>query len=243
MITPHLERFTLRDKPTPCIYNRSDKTCRRIVSWNLRRPVIYEAMINSEGSDPLITAKIYNGEIMEAEEIIKHIYNTEYEYPEIKLLLKICPGLSRILGMYPGLRPALNPSLRESLVKTIISQQIPLKLANIITAKLVEEKGKRVIIGRKVFYDIPDPYVIAESSIEELRKLGLSRSKAEYLISIAREIADGYDIEGLVRYGAGEAIRELQRFKGIGLWTAKLAYMATTGDLSLLLSEDLSVDR
>ena len=76
-----------------------------------------------------------------------------------------------------------------------------------------------------------------------LRALGLSRRKAEYVNGVAEAIVkQGYDLEGVGELPPQEAVEELRKFRGVGLWTAKLAYMAYTGNLNLL-PEDLSVSR
>ncbi|HDI02077.1 MAG TPA: DNA-3-methyladenine glycosylase 2 family protein [Ignisphaera sp.] len=242
MISPHIARFTLKDMPTPCIYNPDAKVCRRAIRWGIRGIVAYEVKIVREGWNPLINVSVYLGEKEIVEHIVKHILNTEYCYPEIDTLVNTCPGLSKVLNRYPGLRPALSPSLWGSLLKAIISQQIPMYLANRIIARLIMSIGRKFVIHGKEFYDVPTSYEIVEVGFEKLRMLGLSRRKAEYILSIAKAIVrDRYDIESLAKLDPEEAIKELCRFKGIGPWTAKLAYMATTGRLTLLLPEDKSV--
>ena len=56
-------------------------------------------------------------------------------------------------------------------------------------------------------------------------------------------VANGYDLESLKKLKPLEAVRELVKFNGVGLWTAKLSLMAATGNLSLDLLEDKAVSR
>ncbi len=245
MITPHLKRFTLKDGPTPCIYDEVSRTCARIVAWGVEEEVAYEATIVSEGWEPLIRIYVFRGPPETAMIIVKHVLNIEYLYPDTSLLIKMCPGLREVVEEYPGLRPALNPSMWESLVKAIVNQQIPTDLALRITSRLVEHLGRRMRVGPgKVLYDFPAPEAVLEAGMERLRDIGFSRKKAEYVASLAEAIVkQGYNLERVGKLPPEEAVEELKKFKGVGPWTAKLAYMAYTGNLNLLLPEDLSVSR
>ncbi len=245
MITPHLRQFTLKDKPTPCIYDDVSRTYMRLVTWGTEEGVAYKATVISEGWKPLIKIHVYKGPLETAMRIIEHILNVKYVYPDTSLLIRTCPGLREVVERYPGLRPALNPSMWESLVKTIVNQQILVHLALRIISKLVEYLGKKINIDKsRIFYDFPTPEAILNTGIDVLRNMGLSKRKAEYVTDIAKAIVkQGYDLERIGKLTPQEAIEELMTFRGIGPWTAKLAYMAYTGNLNLLLPEDLSVNR
>ncbi len=243
-ITPHLSQFTLRNSPTPCVYDPEARACRRAVTWGVNEPVAYEARVIREGWDPLIEVRVYAGPKAVAEKVVRHILNTDYTYPNVNSLINACPGLAGILSKHPGLRPALNPSMWESLLKAIIGQQIPTRLASKITAKLTLTLGRKLVRGRKEFYDLPTPHDVLNAGADALRRAGLSRRKAEYVLGVAEAVVKrGYDLESIAKLGPEEAVEELMKFRGVGAWTAKLSYMARTGNLSLLLPEDLSVSR
>ncbi len=245
MITPHLREFTLKSRPTPCIYDDVSRTCMRMVTWGTEEEVAYKATVISEGWKPLIRIHVFKGSLETAMRIIEHILNVKYVYPDISILIKACPGLKEVVKKYPGLRPALNPSMWESLVKTIVNQQIPIYLALRIISKLVEYLGRKITIDNsRIFYDFPTPEAVLKAGIDELRHIGLSKRKAEYVTDIAKAIVKrGYDLERIGKLTPQEAVEELMTFRGVGPWTAKLAYMAYTGNLNLFLPEDLSVDR
>lgn len=243
-ITPHLSQFTLRNLPTPCIYDPKARICRRAVTWGVKEPVAYEARVVREGWDPLIEVRVYVGPKSVAKKVVRHVLNTGYAYPDVNSLIDACPGLEAILRKHPGLRPALNPSMWESLLKAIIGQQIPTHLANRITAKLTLTLGRKLVGEGKEFHDLPTPHDILKAGREALRGVGLSRRKVEYVLGIAKAVVKGgYDLESITKLRPEDAIEELRKFRGVGPWTAKLAYMACTGNLNLLLPEDLSVSR
>jgi len=192
----------------------------------------------------VIKIKIYMGDPDKAVEMIKHIYNTHYKYPDIETLLKYAPKMKNLIQEYPGLRPGLTPSLWEALVKNIIGQNIGLRQALLITSRLVENLGSRVVVGDSVFYGFPGPREIREAGEERLRGYGLSWRKASYLVGAADLFIRGEITPSMLTSASrDEAIEILMGIKGVGPWTAKLTYMMYTGDLSVYLREDLSVRR
>ncbi len=51
----------------------------------------------------------------------------------------------------------------------------------------------------------------------KLKKAELSIREAEYIHGIAKTVANGYDLESLEKLKPLEAVKELVKFKGIGL--------------------------
>ncbi|NPA99213.1 MAG: DNA-3-methyladenine glycosylase 2 family protein [Crenarchaeota archaeon] len=243
MITPHLSQFSLIGKPTPCIYDPRTHSCRRLLHID-NEQIAYTVYFRGEPWKPVIKIKIYMGDPDKAVEMIKHIYNTHYKYPDIETLLKYAPKMKNLIQEYPGLRPGLTPSLWEALVKNIIGQNIGLRQALLITSRLVENLGSRVVVGDSVFYGFPGPREIREAGEERLRGYGLSWRKASYLVGAADLFIRGEITPSMLTSASrDEAIEILMGIKGVGPWTAKLTYMMYTGDLSVYLREDLSVRR
>ena len=235
-ITPHIATFTLSNKPTPCLYENG--CCRRAFQGR-----VFEVCVDGEPYDPIITVKVYRGFPEDVKEVIEHIYNVKLDYEDF---IKCCEGFDELYDIalrYEGLRPALAPTLYEALIKAIISQQVPQRIALSVISKVVTTFGECFEYGGKVFYDFPYPDVLANVSPVRLRMLGLSMKKAEYVVSISEAVIGGYDLESVKKLKPSEAINELMRFKGVGKWTAKLAIMASTGNLSLDLLEDKAVLR
>ncbi len=236
MISLHLRMFTLPDRPTPCIFENS--CCRRMVGG-----IVFETCISGEPDNPLLRVKLYRGDPLRARAVVEHIYNIGLDYQGFLECIKDYEPIYDIALKYRGLRPAFSPSLYEAVVKSIINQNIPMGFALRITSRLVEKYGRKTMIDGRLFYDFPEPAKLASTSINELRALGLSRRKAEYIIGLSKEVAGGYDLESLRKLEPAEAVEELVKFKGIGPWTAKLSLMATTGNLSLDLLEDKAVSK
>ena len=243
-ITPHLEQFSLRGRPTPCIYDEVSRTCSRIVEVRGAR-IAYKVVVENEGWNPLIKIRVLAGDPNLVVEVVKHVMNTEYRYPDVAQLIRVCPGIREVIERYPGLRPALNPSMWESLVKAIVNQQVTMRLALSIISRMVMRFGARLRTSSgETLYDFPSPETVLRAGITRLREVGLSTRKAKYIIGVAEAIVKrGYDLEGIAKLPPLKAVEELMQFKGVGPWTAKLAYMAYTGNLNILLLEDSAVSK
>ncbi len=235
-IIKHLSMYSIPGKPIPGIYEGN--CCRRVVS-----EIAYEACIEGEPDEPRIMVRVYKGDDYTALNLVKHIYNVNLDYNKFLNCVRRFPKLHKLALKYRGLRPALTPTLYEALIKSIISQNISQKLALRIVSNLVSRFGTKVEIEGKVFYDFPKPDTLASLNTQELKSTGLSLRKVEYIKGISKVISEGYDIESLKYLRPTDAVRELVKFKGVGVWTAKLSLMASTGNLSLDLLEDKAVRR
>ena len=139
-----------------------------------------------------------------------------------------------------GLRPpGIGASIFEGTIRVIIQQQISLPVAYIITGTLVRRFGEKIEINGEPYYDFPSPKVLASADEKELRKCKLSRQKASYIKELALKVADGYDFEKIRKMNNEEAIEELMKFKGIGMWTAKLILITTLERMDLCVPDDL----
>ena len=124
-----------------------------------------------------------------------------------------------------------NNYYRE-LVDAIISQQLSIKASAIIIKRFVALFGD----------EFPSPEKILERDIDELRAVGMSRSKANYVLDLATHILDGkLQPEKLPSLSNEEVIRELTAVKGIGEWTAHMFLIFSLGRLDVLATGDFGV--
>jgi len=203
----------------------------------------FKVKVVSEVFNPCIRAFAICGNTNEIRRIVEHVYNVSLDYSEFLSTVKNNPKLYSLALKYLGLRPALTPTLYEALIEAIINQRIPLKIANAITSRVIRRYGFKVIINNEEYYDFPNSNELAKVNVDEPRELGLSRRKAEFIINISKAVNEGYDLEALKRGRYEEVISELTKFKGVGLWTAQLAYVASTENMSVGPEQDLAVRR
>jgi len=132
-------------------------------------------------------------------------------------------------------------NLYEGIVKAIIQQQISLRVAEHLTANLVERFGEYTFfLGEKV-YSFPSAETLAEAGVKELRDCGLSRRKAEYIKAFSKEVSLGnFNPEELHGLSREEIVSRLTAFKGLGRWSAELVMAASMG-LNVIPADDLGV--
>ncbi len=123
------------------------------------------------------------------------------------------PVLAGIAERLRGLRPPLAPDPFEALVTSITAQQVSLRAAFAIRARLIRTFGKA---ARRAFA-FPRAEDVAAASPGALTALGFSRRKAEYVLSLAR--AD-VDFAALGALPDDEVKERLVELPGIGEWTA-----------------------
>ncbi|RJP79939.1 MAG: DNA-3-methyladenine glycosylase 2 family protein [Candidatus Zixiibacteriota bacterium] len=137
-----------------------------------------------------------------------------------------------------GLKPAREPNLFEALAWAIIGQQIHLLYACQIKAGMLERYGGRVAVGEEWLYRHPRPADLVHADPQDWRAFKCSRRKAEYVIGLAREVANGFDLESLADLPDEEIIARLTRLRGLGRWTAEYTLVRGLGRWNALPATD-----
>ncbi len=121
------------------------------------------------------------------------------------------------------------------LVRAIVGQQLSIRAAAAIYARLVERYGGRPPTPEEVLAEDPD---------ELRRAAGLSHAKVVYLRSLAEHVVDGsLELPRLDRLSDEQVIAELIAVKGLGLWTAHIFLMFHLGRPDVLPVGDLGIRR
>ncbi|MGH2481108.1 MAG: DNA-3-methyladenine glycosylase family protein, partial [Ktedonobacteraceae bacterium] len=123
-----------------------------------------------------------------------------------------------------------NPNIFEALVDAIISQQISVKAADAIVAR--------------VRATTPDGLITPESLLlldhDALRAAGLSTPKARYVRDLTEKITSGQlDLAQLEHLTDEEVIEKLVAVKGIGRWTAEMILIFSLSRPDVLPVDDL----
>src|SRR5579884_714577 len=113
-----------------------------------------------------------------------------------------------------------DPDVFSALVDAIISQQISVKAADAIMARV-----RAALPEGKV-----TPGNVALLDFERLRALGLSTPKARYVLNLVEHVQSGQlQLERLREMEDEEVINQLTAVKGIGRWTAEMCLIFTLG--------------
>jgi DNA-3-methyladenine glycosylase II len=123
------------------------------------------------------------------------------------------PILAGLLPKLAGFRPTLTPNPFEALVIAITAQQVSLQSAAAIRSRFVARYGVR----HEFASEFPTRERVAGASVAELRSLGFSERKAEYLLGLARS---DLDLDELVSLPDAEVLEALTSLRGLGRWTA-----------------------
>ena len=118
----------------------------------------------------------------------------------------------------------------ETLLRAIVGQQVSIKAAAAILAKVEAATG-----------GIVDPANIGRTSDEALRAAGLSRQKIAYLRSLAEDVLSGRLDFAALPEDDEEAIAALTHVKGIGRWTAEVYLLFAEGRRDIFPAGDLAV--
>jgi DNA-3-methyladenine glycosylase II len=159
-------------------------------------------------------------------------------------LLKKDKRLAYMSKEFEGLRLVGINDLFEALCWSIIGQQINLTFAYKLKRRLVEKYGTAIEYECELHYIFPASEILAKVTVEELRAMQFSGSKAKYLIGAAQAFASKeLSREVLLALPSVEhQIEALTSLKGIGVWTANYALMKSLrvpgsiphGDVGLL---------
>jgi DNA-3-methyladenine glycosylase II len=104
-----------------------------------------------------------------------------------------------------------------SLVESIISQQLSIKAGETIVKRFCSLIGETIT-----------PKAVLHLTKEQLRAIGMSWNKAEYVHNLAKTIEENQlNLDALDKMADEEVIRELTKIKGIGQWTAEMFLMFT----------------
>lgn len=118
------------------------------------------------------------------------------------------------------------------LVQSILSQQISIHAARAIRSRLVDLAGPAGLT----------PERLQELGIEELRGIGISRSKALSIHDLAAKSARGeIALARAGRMSDSAVIEDLIQVRGIGVWTAQMFLIFSLGRLDVFPEADYGV--
>jgi DNA-3-methyladenine glycosylase II len=156
----------------------------------------------------------------------------EYGEKEINYLKGVDKLLGDAIDRIGKIDRVIIPDLFPALVYAIIGQQISLKAARTIWARMQERFG-----------DIT-PAVIAGLSVDEIQKCGMQPTKAKYIKGIGEIVQKGdFDLDSLYGMSDKEVIEKLSSLNGIGVWTAEQLLLNSMERRDILSYGDIAIRR
>ena len=147
-------------------------------------------------------------------------------------LSSVCQVMATLIPRHapPDITPKEPEDYFSVLVSSILGQQLSVKAADTIEARLTAALGPH------------NPTVLSGATVEELREHGLSRSKASYVIGMAEAFARGeIDPHELATAESDVVVSQLTALKGIGPWTAEMFLIFGMGHPDIWSPGDLGL--
>lgn len=143
------------------------------------------------------------------------------------------PTMKKLITVIGDIEISLRSDYLSSIVRSIIGQQISVAAANAIYGRL-----EQLLDGK-----ITSEGLLLNSK-EELRQVGLTHRKADYVKDLAdKVVTNQLDLENINQYGDEEIIEQLINVKGIGKWTSEMFLILTLGRGDVLAIDDVGVQR
>ena len=147
------------------------------------------------------------------EPVVRKLLGLQFDLPPFDAFAQGDPVLAEAVRRFPGFRPPLAPDPFEALVSSITAQQVSLHAAFAVRSRLIERFG----VPAEHAVAFPTRERIGQAREEELRALGFSRRKAEYVLGLARA---ELDFDQLALLPDGEVKARLTALRGLGEWSA-----------------------
>lgn len=141
---------------------------------------------------------------------------------------KMAAAIER-LGMIA--RP-LSPDLFAALIRNIVDQQISVKAALTVNARLV------TLLGAVT------PTAVAAAPIEAIQACGMTMRKAGYIKGAADAALDGsLDLSAISQLPDNDVITQLSNLNGVGIWTAEMLLISSLSRPDIVSWGDLAIRR
>jgi DNA-3-methyladenine glycosylase II len=174
--------------------------------------------------------------------LLQTMFASSFDFNRFRKVAKRDRLMNAISKELAGLRPIAPANVFEALVIAITEQQISLDAAIAIRSRLIEKYGDVVRFGGRSFYAFPTATSLATAKPNQMRAIGLSRSKALYVSELAKRVENGeLDLENLRMRDDDAVVAELTKIRGVGPWTAEYALIRGLGRVNSLPADDLGI--
>ena len=114
----------------------------------------------------------------------------------------------------------------------------------IITQQISDSAGQAIALRFRQFFNgkFPTPQMILEYNEIELKSVGLSRMKSQYILDISQKVINGeLNFKKFSKLEDEEIISQLIKIRGIGRWTAEMYLIFGLGRKDIFPLGDLGL--
>ena len=152
------------------------------------------------------------------------------DHPAVQYLCRKDKRLAKLVEMVGEIEYRTQPDCFARLVRSVINQMLSNKVAHVIGSRVTDLCGGTIT-----------PESLLKLDREQLRGAGLSYSKADNVLGIAKAASDGsLDFTNFPNMTDEEVMKELTRLRGIGTWSAKMYLIFTLDRKDVLPYEDVA---
>ena len=150
-------------------------------------------------------------------------------HPAVKHLCEKDKRLAKVVRMVGPIQIHLHTeNMYAFLVHEIVEQMLSIKAGQVIYDRLLKLCNGSV-----------EPEIVARLTKEEIISIGVSKSKAQSIISLTNAIIEGsLNLSDFKTMNDNEVIKTLTNIHGIGNWTAKMFLLFVLGRPDVLPFED-----
>lgn len=142
--------------------------------------------------------------------------------------------LKKIIRLQSPYEIKLRKNIYLQLVASITSQQLSIRVADVIFNRFLALYGKKT----------PSLAEIAATPIDALRGIGLSHAKANYVHHVCAFFLEQKITDGRLRKMTNEeVIHLLTQIKGVGKWTVEMILMSALGREDVFAVDDLGIQQ
>ncbi len=153
---------------------------------------------------------------------LRRMFDLDAEPDAIDRSLALDPLLAPLVERRPGLRVAGSFDAFEALVRTVLGQQVSLAAARTLSARLVEQLGQAHEVAPPLDRSFPSPAALVDAEIDALASIGIPRTRATLIRTIARAWSEG-TLALEQGNDPGLFLERLQTLPGVGPWTLDYA--------------------
>ncbi|MEQ8236257.1 MAG: DNA-3-methyladenine glycosylase 2 family protein [Syntrophomonadaceae bacterium] len=158
----------------------------------------------------------------------KSVISFSIDSQEVTYLTQNDSALRHVVDKIGDLMYTLHMDSFSFMVDTIIGQMLSSKVADVISDRMHSLCGGDV-----------SPQTVAGLSLQNLRGIGLSNAKAQYIFDLSNYVLrrPGFFTE-LQQLSDEELVKEIMRLRGLGVWSAKMYLIFVLNKLDVLPYED-----
>lgn len=172
--------------------------------------------------------------------MIDRILGLETDLSQFYQLFDEDPKIGMLIQEFKGVKPPRFQSVFEALVNAFACQQVSLNVGLLLLNRLAIAYGGSIKFEGRQVYTFPNADRLAKINVGDLRKLGFSTRKSEYIIETAKLTSnERVDLESISKMDKTEAIEFLTDLRGVGRWTAEYALLRGAGRLDVFPGDDV----